>query len=151
MAESGDRSAVRISQKRLTAMVAGFALIGSLALVLLWWDSTNNYLRIKVGLLTTVVSFSAVEIGKDPWVDAPATHSHISRGRSGDHKGNKSILTRYHFPLCPNPHIRSDSILIPIHLLILAYLATLLLIWIVQMNRLARRHFKNTSSIPAQD
>ena len=54
-------------------------------------------------------------------------------------------------PLFPLPDASSDFISIPIYLILLTYLATLLLIWLVLMSRLARRHFEKTRALPTQD
>jgi hypothetical protein len=142
MAESGDRSAVRILQKRLTIVVAVLGLIGCLVLGLAWWDSVKNISRYSANTFTIGLGWSLV-----------VYEAHQFQPDVGFHR---VCLETYGYgfggwPFFTRPRFSSSFVRIPIYLLILTYLATLLLIWIVLMNRLAHRHFKNTSRIPAQD
>ena len=128
MAESGNRPAVRILQKRLTFVLSGLGLLGSLALGLLWWDSTEN--------------FTAYSSNKHSIEVFPSSLICVSEPYPGLNRYMRSPWGRYGLidhPLFPLPDASSDFVSIPIYLILLTYLATLLLIWLVLMNRLARR------------
>jgi hypothetical protein len=128
MAESGNRPAVRISQKRLSIVVAVLGLLGCLVLGLVWWDSEKNISQYNTNTFTIGLGWSLV-----------AYEAHQFQPDVGF---QRECLETYGFggwPLFTRPVFRSDFVRIPIYLILLAYLATLLLIWVVLMNRLARR------------
>ena len=140
MVESGNRPAVRILQKRLTIAVAVPGLLGCLLLGLAWWDSVENISHYKTNTFTIGLGCSLV-----------VYEAHQFDPDVGFQRGSLEMYDLGGWPLFTRPVFSTSFVRIPIYLLILAYLATLLLIWIVLMNRLARRHFKNTTSIPTQD
>lgn len=134
MAENGNQHSNKIIQKRLTLVFTILGLLGSILLGLLWWDSTSY--------------FTAVSIGD---------HNILCWGSSLQHYSGSTILfipdnsTFLRVPLTeyglkggsvfPIPRIHSTPYKLPIYLILLTYLATLLLIWLVLTNRLARREF----------
>lgn len=143
MAQSGTPSPIRVFQKRLTMVLAVFGLLGCFVLGILWWDSIKYITSYRssgkgIAIYSGVVVLESVPVNGlyEGYLRAPAELFDLD--------------SPYH-PLILKPTFRSDFIRIPIYLLILTYLSTLLLIWIVLMNRLARRHFNNTTSIPSQD
>jgi hypothetical protein len=128
MAESGDRPAVWISQKRLSIVLGVLGLLGCLLLGLAWWDTAENTSWFITNSFTIILVDSNVrfETGYDL---EGAWYSLERDSRNPDWEWFGFLL----------PYYRPGVIVIPIYLLILAYLATLFLIWIVLMNRLARR------------
>ncbi len=134
MFTSGNPSFIRVSQKRLTVVLSIIALLGSLALSLAWWDSVSNFTGISTSKRTIAIDSSSVIY---------ATQSLSSLGFDKFYVRENFTIYIYSDsrPLFPLPHASSDFISIPIYLVILTYLATLLLIWLVLMNRLARREF----------
>ncbi len=142
MFASGTHSAIGTSQKRLTIVVAVLGLLGSLLLGLVWCDSLENSTSYSTQNRSIYTSCSAVNYRDESMMwkgfDEPF----------GRLKYDDSDFVR---PLFPPPQISYGYISIPIYLLILAYLATLLLIWLVLMNRLARRDFTKTLRIQTED
>ena len=140
MVTSGTTSSIGASQKRLTVVLSVPAILGSLVLGLLWWDSTKNFTAYSSNKHSIEVFPSSLICVSEPY---PGLNGYMRSpwGRYGliDH------------PLFPLPDASSSFTTIPIYLLILTYLATLLLIWLVLMNRLARRHFEKTRALPTQD
>lgn len=131
MAESGNRPAVRISQKRMTIVVAVLGLLGCIVLGLVWWDSVSNTTAYSTEKRAFIIDSSSV-------VYAPQSLKVLGFNKPYLRGNFTFYLYSDHRPLFPSPEISSSIITIPIYLLILAYLATLLLIWFVLMNRLAR-------------
>ncbi len=143
MAENGNRPAVRISQKRLTIVITVLGLLGCIVLGLAWWDSTMNFTRYSAHKGTIFIFCSSVY------------YTPVSQNPKGSdspyYRESADSFNYVKSPIFPLPEITHDQIIIPIYLLILTYVSTHSLIWIVLMNRLARRHFKNTTSNPTQD
>ena len=136
MVTSGTPSPIQISQKRLTFYCISFGLIGSITAMLLWWDSNISFSRIISGShYLTLISSEVLLQSSSP--GAINTNIHFDRDQVGSLGNSDNTLF---------PGTRSYRVLmaIPIYLLILSYLATLLLIWVILMNRLARRDFTKT-------
>ena len=133
MAENVNRSALRVSQKRLTIAVAVLGLLGCLALGLIWWDSVGTITAYSSDQRSIFIVDSAIRCGQ----------SLYGLGFPGPYCREKIEIYEFSYQeLFPLPVASSSrTVIIPIYLIILAYLATLLLIWLVLTNRLARREF----------
>ncbi len=109
-------------------VAASLGLLGCLLLGLAWWDTAENTSWFTTKSFTMILVDSTVrfETSHDP---VELSYSFVRNSRNPDY-------IWFHFLL---PYHRPGVIVIPIHFLILTYLATLLLIWVVLMNRLARR------------
>jgi len=133
MVTSGTPSPIRVSQKRLTIILFNLALLGTVALSLIWLDSLENTTAFSTRKRSIIIA------------DSSATYtfeSLMSFGMQGQFYRGKRVIDDYDEsdpPLFPSPEVSSDFISIPTYLLIPTYLATLLLIWLTLMNRLARR------------
>jgi len=141
MVTSNNHSPIRVSQKRLTVILSILALLGCLVLGLVWRDSVENLTAYSTNNYSIALGVSCVVYESHQLMD------HVGFVR-------ESLKTYGHlsgWPLFARPVFSYSFVRIPIYLLILAYLATLLLIWVVLMNRLARRHFTNPKSIPTKE
>ncbi len=141
MVTSENSSPIRVSQNRLTVVLSVLALLGCIAIVFAWWDSTRNFTLF--GTMGRTISLYSSNIVFE-------RHS-IDEAPSGYHRASLLLLEIEEGPLFPKPRMSAYPTTIPIYLLILAYLSTLLLIWIVLVNRLARRDFTKAISIPKEE
>jgi hypothetical protein len=144
MEESGNRPSSRILQKRLTLVLAILGLLGSLLLGLLWWDSTTYFTALSIGDHHIVCWGSSLRHYSGSMILFIPDNSNFFRVPLAQYGLTGS-------PVFPIYRINSALNRIPIYLILLAYLATLLLIWLVLMSRLARRHFEKTRALPTQD
>jgi hypothetical protein len=136
MDTSGTPSPILVSQKRLTVVLSFLALLGSIALGIVWWDSTRNFTMYGTNYGTDGVTISLFRSGivfeLEPNVEAP-------KGYKRESYASMELIDEK--PPWHSPYWSRYPTDIPICLVILTYLATLLLIWLVLMNRLARREF----------
>lgn len=131
MVTSGTPSPIRVSQKRLTVVLSVLALLGIIAIGIARWDSTRNFTMYGT-MGRTISLYSSLIVYEDHPIDVAPV---------GYFRGSLELLVTEGEPPFPSPFLSAYPTTIPIYLLILAYLATLLLIWLVLMNRLARREF----------
>lgn len=140
MAESGNRPAVRILQKRLTIVLAVLGLLGCLVLGLVWWDSVVNFTAYRTNNYSIHLGVSCVFY-----------ESHQFMNHVGFVRGLLKTYGLRGWPLFTPPVFSTSFIRIPIYLLILPYLASLLLIWVVLMNRFTRRDFTKALRIQTEN
>lgn len=134
MADSGDHPPIGTSQKRLTIVLSSLALFGSLALGIVWWDSTTYFTRVESGSYGFTVAASTITFDSSG-ISIISDQIHCGRGFL-------ETLWYKNETIFPAPSGYNEfgnvAVIIPIYLLILAYISSLLLIWLVLMNRLAR-------------
>lgn len=142
MVTSGTPSPIRAFQKRLSVVIAVLGLFGSFALGLIWRDSMKYFTAYSTQKGSIFIFCSSVSYTPESLkligLDEPYVRT------KSEYYGNRES------PIFPLPEMSHGTIRIPIYLLILAYLSTLLLIWIILMNLLARRGFTKETSTPAE-
>jgi hypothetical protein len=131
MVTSGTPSPIRVSQKRLIVVLSVLALLGIIAIGIAWWDSTRNFTMYGT-MGRTISLYSSLIVYEDHPIDVAPV---------GYFRGSLKLLVIEGEPPFPSPFLSAYPTTIPIYLIILGYLATLLLIWLALMNRLARREF----------
>lgn len=120
------------SQKRLTCILLTFTLAGFVPMVALWRDSLTYTLICRMDRVEIVSFASAISIS------TPSLRS--SRAvKDGIHRFESPAMISASAPILRFPRIESDSITLPYILILPTFLATLLLIYLLLMNRLARR------------
>ena len=128
-----------LHEKRVTRIILALAIMGSLCIGGLWWDSTRYYTTLKVGGIVYSPSHSSLAVLHvfDPSVygiaDGWERYEHLL-----DAHDSPTLFPSFELLLksSTNPY---SMIVLPYYLILLTYLATLTLIWLLLMNRLARR------------
>ena len=118
-------------KKRLGAIILTLGVLGSLLIGLLWRDSTQFDRMWDCNALVLQSDHSVILIA---WPEASSGFQYPEFYRKS--ADSSEVGVALHFP---KMEWGSRFAIIPIYLILLSYLASLLLAWLVLVNRLARR------------
>jgi len=129
-------------QQCLTTILIALAIAGSLVIGGLWWDSTKYEVAWETDNFYLRSETSYIDVGSQEIFPLHSRGFRRDQRRAYAHYGGG-------WPLPTPALLWGYAVLIPYYLILLTYLATLLLAWLLLMNRLARREaLKAVSETP---
>ncbi len=126
------------AQKRLTRILLALAIVGSLLIGGLWWDSVRYRTALEGANAAIATANSSIRFFK---IHNPS-HFDLPTVFRRDLTPPNSYLAYSFFPI---PALSKHILIIPFYLILLTHLSTLTLLWILLINRLARRESNKES------
>ena len=128
------------SQNRLTRIMLALAVAGSLIIGLLWWDSSHSWIGWREGYATIQSEMSGIGVNL-------TVKENILLKFDDFHRDNLAGFQIDAVKLFPKPvWIPEISyIFIPYYLLLVTYLSSIVVAWLVLMNRLTRREIASSA------